>query len=77
MQRINYLESTENHVSSSGKIPQDTLQWIFLREIQLRVTTRRTRPEEFEVWIIFTSMFNDIVWTKNGNYKECFSNSEI
>ena len=36
----------------------------------------QTSPEIFKHRIIFMSMFNDIDWTKNGNYNECFSNSE-
>ena len=47
-----------------------------LREIQMIMSTCRTRLEEFEDRIIFMSMFNDIDWTKTGNFKECFSNSE-
>ena len=43
-----------------------------LRQIQTRTTVRKTRPEEFEDRIILMSMFNDIAWTKNGNYNECF-----
>ena len=42
-----------------------------LREIQMRLTFRRTRPEKLKEWIIFMSMFNDIDSTKSGNYKEC------
>ena len=41
------------------------------------MTVRKTRPEEFEDRIIFTSMFNDIGWTKNVNYKEWYSHSEM
>ena len=58
-----------------------------LREIQTKMTVRKTRPidvvehrhedEEFEDRIIFMSMFNDVDWTVNGNYTECFSNSEM
>ena len=49
-----------------------------LGAIQTHMTVRKTRPEEFEDRIIFMSMFNNIDWTSNGNYKECFfSNSEL
>ena len=34
-----------------------------LKDIQMRMTTRRTKPEEFEDLIIFMSSFNDIDWT--------------
>ena len=39
-----------------------------LKEIQIKMATRRKRFEEFEDRIIM-SMFNDIDWTKNGNHK--------
>ena len=51
-----------------------TLQ--ILKEVQDRMAVRQTSPEEFEDRIVFMSMFNDIDWTKKGNYNECFSNSE-
>ena len=71
-----YLELTENHLSSSGILSQATLQWKMLKEIQVRLTVRQTCLEEFEDRIIFMSVFNDIDWSKNGNYKD-FSNSEM
>ena len=37
----------------------------FFKEIQMRITTRRTRLEEFEDRIIFMSMFKNIDWTEN------------
>ena len=43
-----------------------------LREIHTIMTGRNTRPEVFEDRIIFMSMFNDVDWTHDGNYKECF-----
>ena len=42
------------------------------QEIQVRMTVRTTRREEFEDRIIFLSVFNDIDWTKNGNDKVFF-----
>ena len=55
-----------------------------LREIQTKMTVRKTRPidvvehrHEDDPIFIFMSMFNDVDWTVNGNYTECFSNSEM
>ena len=45
-------------------------------EIQDRMAVRQPSPENFEDRIIFMSLFNDINWTKKGNYNECFSNSD-
>ena len=44
-----------------------------LIEIQIKMTTRGIRPER----IIFMSIFNDIDWTKIGNYKKAFFFFEI
>ena len=33
------------------------------------------KPEEFEVRIIFMSMYSDVDWTTEGNFKKCVSNS--
>ena len=68
------MESTEDQLSSSGIFSLDTLQ--ILKMVQVLMTVRQTRPEELEDRIIFMSMFNDIDWTKKGNYNECFSNNE-
>ena len=47
-----------------------------LREVQTRVTTRGIKPEEFKDRIIFMSMYNDIDWSKGGEFfNECFTNS--
>ena len=55
----NYLESTDNHLSSSGFFSQDTpVESVF--EIQMKMTSRRTKPEEFPDRIIFMSMLHDI-----------------
>ena len=43
-----------------------------IKEIQDRITVSQTSSEEFEDRIIFMSIFNDIDWTKKGNYDECF-----
>ena len=43
-----------------------------LKEIQIKMATRRTRLEECEDLIIFMSMLNDIDGSKKGNYKDWF-----
>ena len=48
-----------------------------LREIQMNVTIRGIKPEEFEDRIIFVSMFNDIDWSQGkDNSGDCFSSSQ-
>ena len=51
--------------------PQHTIVEI-LRETQMRMTTRRTRLEEFVDRIIFMWMFNDIDWIERGFYRDWF-----
>ena len=40
----------------------------FLCRIQKDLKTQQTNPEQFEGMILFMWMFNDIDWTKNGNF---------
>ena len=40
-----------------------------LHEIQSKMAENRIRSEEFKDRIIFTSMYNDIDWTQDGNLK--------
>ena len=49
-----------------------TLQWKYLKEIQVRMTVHGIRPEEFEDRIIFLSMFNDIDTGQNFFCKDKF-----
>ena len=46
-----------------------------LRENQMRMTKRGIKPEEFEDWIIFMSMFNDIDWSRGTDISNDFSNA--
>ena len=47
-----------------------------LQKIQDDLRERNIEPEKFTDRIIFTSMFNDIDWTRKGNDGICISNRE-
>ena len=42
----------------------------------IKMATRGTSPEEFEDRPIFVCFYNDIDWTKQEHFKDCFSHSE-
>ena len=46
-----------------------------LGEIQKLMTELQCEPEQFKDRIIFTSMYNDIVWRERGHAEKCESNS--
>ena len=71
----NCWESMEKQLNSSGIFSQDFCHCRFFRKIQDVLRERNIKPEEFTVWIIFMSMFNDIDWTRKGNDGICISNS--
>ena len=48
-----------------------------LQEFQNKLQKRNIELEKFTDRIIFTSMFTDIDWTRNGNDENCISDSEI
>ena len=54
----------ENRLSSTRKISQEPLHWIFSSKIQKDLEEKRITPENFGDRIIFMSMFNDIVLDK-------------
>ena len=47
-----------------------------LEKIQKIMTDLQCEPEHFKGRIIFTSMFNDIVWDAKGNKEQCEYNSQ-
>ena len=47
-----------------------------LEKIQKKMTDLQCEPEHFKGRIIFTSMFNDIVWDAKGNKEQCEYNSQ-
>ena len=47
-----------------------------LHEIHRKMTENRIKLEEFEDRIIFMSMYNDIDWTTEGNFKKCIYSSD-
>ena len=56
----------EKQLNSSGKMfPGFTILTI-PKEIQMNLERKNIEPENFQDWIIFMSMFNDIEWEKNG-----------
>ena len=65
---VEILREIQTIITVRKTRPEETTTVEILREIQTIITVRKTRPEEFEDRIIFMSMFNDIDWTKNGNY---------
>ena len=47
-----------------------------LNEIQQMMGKLQCEPENFTSWMIFMSMFNDIVWDAKGNDELCVTNSK-
>ena len=47
-----------------------------VQKMQGDLQERNIEPEKFKDRLIFTSMFNDIDWTRKGNDEICISNSE-
>ena len=68
----NYVESMENHSSSSGICSQGLTTLEILQKVQEYLNIRQVNPEQFEGRTNFMSMFDDILWTKKGNSSECF-----
>ena len=60
----------EKQFNSSGIFSQDFRHCRFL-EIQKDLRKRNIEPENFTDLFIFTSMFNDIEWTRKGNDGIC------
>ena len=54
-------------------ISQGLLHW---RSSKRSKKICRIKTLNFQGWIIFMSMFNDIDWTKKGHSEKCISNSE-
>ena len=78
--------SQKNHFKELNRIDRQltVFEWkIFPRftavgildEIQQIMGKLQFEPENFTSRIIFTSMYNDIVWCENGNTEECSQNS--
>ena len=65
----------ENRLSSTRKISQEPLHWIFSSKIQKDLEGKRITPENFGDRIIFMSMFNDIVLDKKRNVELCTTTS--
>ena len=45
-----------------------------LKEIQKTMGELQCDPADFKNWIVFMSMFNDIVWDARGNEELCENN---
>ena len=62
--RINFLDSTESHSSSRGVFPRTHYSGLAPRDSDKNDTTRGIERGEFKDRILFTSMYNDIDWSK-------------